>query len=264
MISEEELDKWHEELERDRIEKARQRRKGYERFCDMISTMNDNELKEFAMQLPKKLGKENLSPEEKSRIYGEISRVVDEVRMRRTGNTYFSKNTDTRWYQDCGFVISYGEKGDLIPIGDIVRFKQLELINNSSEIEQYEELSEEDKRKTLEAVFSDERGSLKLRIPVGSLMELKDILDEYARINSEKHGKEVNRLLAEENGFESTIVALGISLNQIEGTIESIDTKSESDSKLLGTNYSVCPFNLERYKEPREKIREIEDDELER
>lgn len=54
--------------------------------------MDDEQLKEFAMTLPEKLVKTNITKEEKSKIYGEINRVVDEIRIRQTGHSNFSKN----------------------------------------------------------------------------------------------------------------------------------------------------------------------------
>lgn len=59
------------------------------------------------------------------------------------------------------------------------------------EIEKYEELLDEDKRKTLEAVFSNKKGDLRLRVSVGSLMELKDVLEKDSDSNIEKVGREV-------------------------------------------------------------------------
>ena len=199
MISEEELNKLIEESRNREITDARERRKGYEAFCNKISRMDDEQLKEFAMTLSEKLGKTNITKEEGSKIYGEINRVVDEIRIRQTGHSNFSKNKKLKWLEDCGFVISYGVKGELIPLGDIVTYQQLQLSNNSSEIEKYEELLDEDKRKTLEAVFSNKKGDLRLRVPVGSLMELKDVLEKDLDSNIEKVGREVVNLLLTKN-----------------------------------------------------------------
>ena len=227
---------------------AREIIKDYEAFCDKISRMDDEQLNEFAMTLPEKLVKPNITKEEKSKIYGEINRVVDEFRIRRTGHSNFSKNKKLKWIEDCGFVISYGVKGELIPLGDIVTYQHLQLSNDSSEIEKYEELSDEDKRKTLEVVFSNKKGDLRLRVPVGSLMELKDVLEKDSDSNIEKVGREVVNLLSAKNESENTIVATGVSLEEIGGTIESIDLTAETVKEILGTNYSVYPFNLGIYR----------------
>lgn len=258
MISEEELNKLIEESRNREITDARERRKGYEAFCDKISRMDDEQLKEFAMTLSEKLGKTNITKEEGSKIYGEINRVVDEIRIRQTGHSNFSKNKKLKWFEDCGFVISYGVKGELIPLGDIVTYQQLQLSNNSSEIEKYEELLDEDKRKTLEAVFSNKKGDLRLRVPVGSLMELKDVLEKDLDSNIEKVGREVVNLLSTKNESENAIVATGISLEEIGGTIESIDLTAETVKEILGTNYSVYPFNLGRYRKLEERYRFVE------
>lgn len=258
MISEEELNKLIEESRNREVKDARERRKGYEVFCDKISIMDDEQLKEFAMTLPEKLGKKNITKEEESRIYGEINRVVDEIRTRQTGHSNFSKNKKLKWFEDCGFVISYGVKGELIPLGDIVTYQQLQLFNNSSEIEKYEKLSDADKKKTLEAVFSNKKGDLRLRIPVGSLMELKDILEKDSDSNTKRVGREVVKLLSTKNESENTIVATGVSLEELGGTIESIDLTAETIKGILGTNYSVYPFNLGRYKNLEERYRFIE------
>ena len=220
--------------------------------------MDDEQLKEFAMTLPEKLGKKNITKEEESRIYGEINRVVDEIRTRQTGHSNFSKNKKLKWFEDCGFVISYGVKGELIPLGDIVTYQQLQLFNNSSEIEKYEKLSDADKKKTLEAVFSNKKGDLRLRIPVGSLMELKDILEKDSDSNTKRVGREVVELLSTKNESENTIVATGVSLEELGGTIERIDLTAETIKGILGTNYSVYPFNLGRYKNLEERYRFIE------
>lgn len=258
MISEEELNELIEKSRNREIEDARERRKGYEAFCDKISRMDDEQLREFAMTLPKKLGKKNITKEEESRIYGEINRVVDEIRTRQTGHSNFSKNKKLKWFEDCGFVISYGVKGELIPLGDIVTYQQLQLYNNSSEIEEYEELSDDDKRKTLEAVFLNKKGDLRLRVPVGSLMELKDVLEKDSYSNIEKVGREMVKLLSAKNESENTIVATGVSWEEIGGTIESIDLTAETVKEILGTNYSVYPFNLGRYKKLEERYRFVE------
>lgn len=258
MISEEELNKLIEESRNREITDARERRKGYETFCDKISRMDDEQLKEFAMTLSEKLGKTNITKEEGSKIYGEINRVVDEIRIRQTGHSNFSKNKKLKWLEDCGFVISYGVKGELIPLGDIVTYQQLQLSNNSSEIEKYEELLDEDKRKTLEAVFSNKKGDLRLRVPVGSLMELKDVLEKDLDSNIEKIGREVVNLLSTKNESENAIVATGVSLEEIGGTIESIDLTAETVKEILGTNYSVYPFNLGRYRKLEERYRFVE------
>lgn len=258
MISEEELNKLIEESRNREITDARERRKGYEAFCNKISRMDDEQLKEFAMTLSEKLGKTNITKEEGSKIYGEINRVVDEIRIRQTGHSNFSKNKKLKWLEDCGFVISYGVKGELIPLGDIVTYQQLQLSNNSSEIEKYEELLDEDKRKTLEAVFSNKKGDLRLRVPVGSLMELKDVLEKDLDSNIEKVGREVVNLLSTKNESENAIVATGVSLEEIGGTIESIDLTAETVKEILGTNYSVYPFNLGRYRKLEERYRFVE------
>lgn len=237
---------------------AREIIKDYEAFCDKISRMDDEQLKEFAMTLSEKLGKTNITKEEWSKIYGEINRVVDEIRIRQTGHSNFSKNKKLKWFEDCGFVISYGVKGELIPLGDIVTYQQLQLTNDSSEIEKYEELSDEDKRKTLEAVFSNKKGDLRLRVPVDSLMELKDVLEKDLDSNIEKVGREVVKLLSTKNESENAIVATGVSLEEIGGTIESIDLTAETVKEILGTNYSVYPFNLGRYRRLEERYRFVE------
>ena len=220
--------------------------------------MDDEQLEEFAMTLPEKLVKTNITKEEKLKIYGEINRVVDEIRIRQTGHSNFSKNKKLKWFEDCGFVISYGVKGELIPLGDIVTYQQLQLSNNSSEIKKYEELLDEDKRKTLEAVFSNKKGDLRLRVPVGSLMELKDVLEKDSDSNIEKVGREVVNLLSTKNESENAIVATGVSLEEIGGTIESIDLTAETVKEILGTNYSVYPFNLGRYRKLEERYRFVE------
>lgn len=257
MLSEEELNKWIDDSRDREIVDSRNRRKGYEAFCDKISIMDDKELRQFAMNLPEKLAKKNITKEEKARIHGEINRVVDEIRTRQTGHSNFSKNKKSKWFENCGFVISYGKKGQLIPLGDIVTYHHLQLYNNSSEIEQYEQLCDEDKKKTLEAVFFNKKGDLKLRVPVGSLMELKDVLEKYSDSNIEKVGREVVQLVAK-NKFENNIVATGMSLEEICGIIENIDLTEETVKEILGTNYSVYPFNLEGYERLKERYRFIE------
>lgn len=237
---------------------AREIIKDYEAFCDKISRMDDEQLKEFAMTLSEKLGKTNITKEEWSKIHGEINRVVDEIIIGQTGHSNFSKNKKLKWFEDCGFVISYGVKGELIPLGDIVTYQHLQLSNDSSEIEKYEELSDEDKRKTLEAVFSNKKGDLRLRVPVDSLMELKDVLEKDLDSNIEKVGREVVKLLSTKNESENAIVATGVSLEEIGGTIESIDLTAETVKEILGTNYSVYPFNLGRYRKLEERYRFVE------
>lgn len=119
------------ESKKENIIETIKRRRGYEKFCDMLSCMTNEELKSLGLKKCKKLDNPNLTSVERARIYGEIAKITQEY-------------------------------------------------NGSSDIQEYEKLSDEDKKKTLEAVFSNKKGDLKLRIPVGSLMELRDILEEYA------------------------------------------------------------------------------------
>ena len=131
--------------------------------------------------------------------------------------------------------------GKILPVGDIVTYKQLELNNGSLDIQQYDDLSDEDKKKTLEAVFANEKGDLKLRIPVGSLMQLRVILEEDA-IQELVDDEEISSLSS-------------LSLDDMEATIESID--SNGKSTLLGTNYSIYLLAISKDKE---RVREREKD----
>lgn len=228
------------ESEKEKIIATRERRKGYEKFCDMLSCMTNEELKELGLKKCKELYNPNLTSAERARIHGEIGRIIQEYRI---PNRTVKTNKKDKWFEDYAFLISYGVDGKIIPVGDIVTYQQLELYNGSSDIQEYENLSDEDKKKTLEAVFSNEKGDLKLRIPVGSLMELRDILEEYA----------VEELVDDEE--ISSLSSL--SLDDMEATIESIDINGKSTRTLLGTNYSIYPLEISKDKE---RIREREKD----
>lgn len=89
-------------------------------------------------------------------------------------------------------------------------------------------------------------------------MELKDVLEKDSYSNIEKVGREMVKLLSAKNESENTIVATGVSLEEIGGTIESIDLTAETVKEILGTNYSVYPFNLGRYKKLEERYRFVE------
>lgn len=228
------------ESEKEKIIATRERRKGYEKFCDMLSCMTNEELKELGLKKCKELDNPNLTSAERARIHGEIGRITQEYRI---PNRTVKTNKKDKWFEDYAFLISYGVDGKIIPVGDIVTYQQLELYNGSSDIQEYENLSDEDKKKTLEAVFSSEKGDLKLRIPVGSLMELRDILEEYA---------------AEELVDDEEISSLSsLSLDDMEATIESIDINGKSTRTLLGTNYSIYPLEISKDKE---RIKEREKD----
>ena len=79
-------------------------------------------------------------------------------------------------------------------------------------------------------------------------MELKDVLEKDSDSNIEKVGREVVNLLSTKNESENAIVATGVFLEEIGGTIESIDLTAETVKEILETNYSVYPFNLGRYR----------------
>lgn len=237
--------KVEKESKKEDIIKSRKMRRGYESFCDMLHYMTTEELKDLAHKKSKELDNPNLNSEEEAKLYGEIIRIAEEC---RDPNRTVKTNKKSRWFEDYGFIISYGEDGKIIPVGDVVTYKQLELYNGSLERQEYEKLSEEEKKKTLEAVFSNEKGDLKLRIPVGSLMELRDILEKYA----------VQEL--EDN--EETAPIKSLSLDDLDATIESIDDKGKST--LLGNNYIVYPLEIDKNKE---KLKEKDKDtsnELER
>lgn len=228
------------ENKKERIIETRQKRKGYEKFCDMLSCMTNEELKELGLKKCKELDNPNLTSVERRRINGEIGRIIQEYRI---PNRTVKTNIKNKWFEDYGFLISYGVDGKIIPVGDIVIYQQLELYNGSSDIQEYENLSDEDKKKTLEAVFSNEKGDLKLRIPVGSLMELRDILEKYA---------------TEKLSDDEVISSLSsLSLDDMEATIESIDINGNATRTLLGSNYSLYPIEIRKDKE---KIREKEKD----
>lgn len=111
-------------------------------------------------------------------------------------------------------------------------------------------MSNEDKKKTLEAVFSNKKGDLKLRIPIGSLMELRDILEEYA---------------TQELSDDEVISSLSsLSLDDMEATIESIDINGKSTRTLLGTNYSIYPLEISKDKERIKEREKDTSDDLER
>lgn len=80
----------------------------------------------------------------------------------------------------------------------------------------------------MEAVFSNEKGDLELRISVGRLMKLRDMLKEYA----------TEKLV--DNEEISSLPSLP--LDDMEATIESIN--GNSTRTLLGNNYSIYPFKI--------------------
>ena len=229
------------ESKKEKIAKTIDRRKGYEKFCDMLSCMTNEELKNLGFKKCKELSNPNLTPAKRARICREINRIIQEYKIPyRTIKT----NPKYRWFKDYGFAISYGINGELIPVGDIVKYQQLELCNGSSNIQEYENLSDEDKKKTLEAVFSNEKGDLRLRIPIGSLMCLRDILEEYA---------------SQELSDDETLTSLtSLSLEEMEATIENIDINGKSTRTILGTNYSIYPLEINKGRE-REKERQKKD-----
>lgn len=233
------------ESKKENIIETRKRRRGYEKFCDMLSCMTNEELKDLGLKKCKELDNPNLTSAERARIYGEIGRITQEYRI---PNRIVKTNKKDKWFEDYGFLISYGVDGKIIPLGDIVTYQQLELYNGSSEIEEYENLSDEDKKKTLEAVFSSKKGDLKLRIPVGSLMELRDILEEYA-----------TQELSDEE-----VVPSGLSLDDMGATIESIDVNGKSTRTLLGTNYSIYPIEVSKDKDKDKEREKDTSDDLER
>lgn len=222
----------------ERIIATRRKRKGYENFCDMLSCMTGEELKELYLKKRREFDNPDLTSAEQVRIHGEIIRIIKEYRK---PNRTVKTNNNDRWYEDCAFGVSYGVDGGIIPVGDIVTFQKLELYNGSLDIQEYLKLSDEDKKKTVEAVFSNEKGNLKLRIPIGSLMELRDILEEYAT------GELVD---------DAEIPSLSsLSLDDMGATIESIDINGKPTGTLLGTNYSIYPLGNDN-----ERIRKRERD----
>lgn len=228
------------ESKKENIIETRKRRKGFEKFCDSLPYMTNEELKDLVHKKIEEKENPNLTDKEKAILNGEISRIIEEYRI---PNRTVKTNKKDKWFENYGFLISYGVDGKIIPVGDIVTYKQLELHNGLPDIQQYDNLSDEDKKKTLEAVFSNEKGDLKLRIPVGSLMELRVILEEYA----------AQELVDD----EETSSLSSLSLDDMEATIESIDINGESTRTLLGTNYSIYPLDISKDKE---RIREREKD----
>ena len=226
------------ESKKENIIKTKERKKGFEKFCNTLSYMTNEELKELAQKKSKELENPNLTYKEKEKISREIIRIIDEIRI---PNRTVKTDRKDKWFEDYGFLISYGVDGKILPVGDIVTYKQLELNNGSLDIQQYDDLSDEDKKKTLEAVFANEKGDLKLRIPVGSLMQLRVILEEDA-IQELVDDEEISSLSS-------------LSLDDMEATIESID--SNGKSTLLGTNYSIYLLAISKDKE---RVREREKD----
>ncbi len=224
------------ESKKENIIKTKERKKGFEKFCNTLSYMTNEELKELAQKKSKELENPNLTYKEK--ISREIIRIIDELRI---PNRTVKTDRKDKWFEDYGFLISYGVDGKILQVGDIVTYKQLELNNGSLDIQQYDDLSDEDKKKTLEAVFANEKGDLKLRIPVGSLMQLRVILEEDA-IQELVDDEEISSLSS-------------LSLDDMEATIESID--SNGKSTLLGTNYSIYLLAISKDKE---RVREREKD----
>lgn len=80
----------------------------------------------------------------------------------------------------------------------------------------------------MEAVFSNEKGDLELRISVGRLMKLRDMLKECA----------TEKLV--DNEEISSLPSLP--LDDMGATIESIN--GNSTRTLLGNNYSIYPFKI--------------------
>ena len=235
------------ESKKENIIETRKRRRGYEKICDMLSCMTNEELKSLCLKKCKELDNPNLTSVERARIYGEIGRITQEYRI---PNRTVKTNIKDKWFEDYGFLISYGVDGEIIPAGEIVTYKELELYNGSSDIQEYEKLSDEDKKKTLEAVFSNKKGDLKLRIPIGSLMELRDILEEYA---------------TQELSDDEVISSLSsLSLDDMEATIESIGINGKSTRILLGTNYSIYPLEISKDKERIKEREKDTSDDLER
>ena len=111
--------------------------------------MTNEELKELGLKKCKELDNPNLTSAERARIYGEIGRTQEYRIPNRTVKT----NKKDGWFEDYGFLISYGVDGKIIPVGDIVTYQQLELYNGSSDIQEYENLSDEDKKKTFSSPF---------------------------------------------------------------------------------------------------------------
>ena len=87
----------------------------------------------------------------------------------------YNKIPQKLWFENLAFNLSYGIKGLKKSIGEPVYFKnfQLKIGSESSELAQFIKLSPEDKLKTIEAVFSNAKGDLVLRIPFSSLYKLQ-------------------------------------------------------------------------------------------
>lgn len=234
--------KEHIEMKTKNINDTRKRRKGYETFCDMLSGMTNEELKVLAKKKMEQLKDLNLTLEQKQRIKGELNRIAQEYRI---PNRIVNKNKKEKWFEDYGFIISYGAEGTISPIGDIVTYQKLELYNGSLEIEQYNNLSDEDKKQSLQAVFSNKKGDLVLRIPVGSLMELRDIIEEYAT-----------------HKLSEDVISSGISSEIMGAIIESISiVDGETKKTILGNNYNLYPSEYQKDKEIellKEDLEEIE------
>lgn len=217
------------------IIRARKRRKGFEKLCDSLFYMTDEELKELIEKKRLELENPNLTDEEEEKIWGELSRIAEEYMI---PNRTVKTNKKDKWFENYGFLISYGVGDEIMPIGDIVTYKQLELNNGLTDIPKYKDSSDEEKKKIIKAVFSNKKGDLKLKIPVGSLMDLRVILEEYA---------------AQE-------LQLNLSLDDMSATIESIDINGESTRTILGTNYSIYPLDMNKDKEEIKETKKNRDD----
>lgn len=131
-----------------------------------------------------------------------------------------------KWFEDYGFVVSYGVDGKISPIGDTLGFKEFQLYNGSTDIKTFLNLSREDREKAFEAVFSNRHDDLRLRIPVCGLNKLRNILEKYG---------------AQESIDEEMIPLLSsLSLDDMDATLESIDING--NSTILGTNYRIYPY----------------------
>lgn len=228
------------ENKEENIIRARKRRKGFEKLCDSLFYMTDEELKELIKKKGLELENPDLTDEEEAKIWGELSRIAEEYMI---PNRTVKTNKKDKWFENYGFLISYGVGDEIMPIGDIVTYKQLELNNGLTDIPKYKDSSDEEKKKIIKAVFSNKKGDLKLKIPVGSLMDLRVILEEYA---------------AQE-------LQLNLSLDDMSATIESIDINGESTRTILGTNYSIYPLDMNKDKEEiKESKKNRDDDELEK
>lgn len=151
-----------------------------------------------------------------------IKKINEDITRHRT---VIPRKTD-RWFEDYAFLISYGVDGKIIPVGDIVTYQQFG--KDSLSIQEFIKLSDEAQKEAMEAVFSNEKGDLELRISVGRLMELRDMLKECA---------------TEELVDNEEISSLpSLPLDDMGATIESIN--GNSTRTLLGNNYSIYPFKI--------------------